>query len=115
MFGLRRTSTSKNLHVYLHILTLLVVIICEAQGEMYPSKWKTSETDIDYVPMNRMMMNALLDNTGHHNNNDDYRRISTREAKLVPPERPAIFESPEALRAYLLKLNEYFAIIGRPR
>nr|CAH8845518.1 unnamed protein product [Trichobilharzia regenti] len=82
---------------------------------MYPSKWKTSETDIDYVPMNRMMMNALLDNTGHHNNNDDYRRISTREAKLVPPERPAIFESPEALRAYLLKLNEYFAIIGRPR
>ncbi|XP_074653141.1 pro-neuropeptide Y-like isoform X4 [Tubulanus polymorphus] len=32
-----------------------------------------------------------------------------------PPERPQVFTSPEALRDYLRQLNEYFAVVGRPR
>ncbi|KAA0191694.1 hypothetical protein FBUS_06982 [Fasciolopsis buskii] len=31
------------------------------------------------------------------------------------PRIPKIFQSPEALRTYLNKLNEYFITIGRPR
>lgn len=32
-----------------------------------------------------------------------------------PPIRPEVFTSPEELRQYLKALNEYFAIVGRPR
>jgi len=31
------------------------------------------------------------------------------------PVRPAVFNNPEQLRDYLRTLNEYFAIVGRPR
>jgi len=31
------------------------------------------------------------------------------------PERPSVFHSPEELREYLRALNEYFAVVGRPR
>jgi len=31
------------------------------------------------------------------------------------PVRPAVFNNPEELRDYLRTLNEYFAIVGRPR
>ncbi|VDP76206.1 unnamed protein product [Echinostoma caproni] len=33
---------------------------------------------------------------------------------IQPPRKPKIFKSPETLRAYLNKLNEYFITIGRP-
>lgn len=32
-----------------------------------------------------------------------------------PPSRPDIFRNPQELRNYLKALNEYFAIVGRPR
>jgi len=32
-----------------------------------------------------------------------------------PPRRPPVFSSPEELKDYLQALNEYFAIVGRPR
>nr|QUP51999.1 NPF-1 [Urechis unicinctus] len=32
-----------------------------------------------------------------------------------PPERPKVFRNPDELRDYLKALNEYFAIVGRPR
>ena len=31
------------------------------------------------------------------------------------PERPTAFDSPDELRDYLRALNEYFAVVGRPR
>ena len=32
-----------------------------------------------------------------------------------PPMRPEVFRNPQELRNYLRSLNEYFAIVGRPR
>ena len=32
-----------------------------------------------------------------------------------PPIRPEVFRNPQELRDYLTALNEYFAIVGRPR
>ncbi len=32
-----------------------------------------------------------------------------------PPARPNVFKNPQELRNYLKALNEYFAIVGRPR
>lgn len=32
-----------------------------------------------------------------------------------PPERPDVFRNPEELKEYLKALNDYFAIVGRPR
>ena len=32
-----------------------------------------------------------------------------------PPKRPEVFRNPQELRDYLKSLNEYFAIVGRPR
>ena len=32
-----------------------------------------------------------------------------------PPARPEVFKNPQELRDYLKALNEYFAIVGRPR
>ena len=32
-----------------------------------------------------------------------------------PPERPTVFKNPEEMRDYLTALNDYFAIVGRPR
>ena len=32
-----------------------------------------------------------------------------------PPLRPEVFRNPQELRDYLKALNEYFAIVGRPR
>lgn len=32
-----------------------------------------------------------------------------------PPPRPDVFRNPQELRDYLKALNEYFAIVGRPR
>ena len=32
-----------------------------------------------------------------------------------PPVRPEVFKNPQELRDYLKALNEYFAIVGRPR
>ncbi|KAK2142823.1 hypothetical protein LSH36_910g01032 [Paralvinella palmiformis] len=37
------------------------------------------------------------------------------EAMNGPPARPKVFKNPEELRQYLKDLNEYFAIVGRPR
>uniref|UniRef100_A0A0B6Y8W1 Neuropeptide Y n=1 Tax=Arion vulgaris TaxID=1028688 RepID=A0A0B6Y8W1_9EUPU len=34
---------------------------------------------------------------------------------LTPPERPREFRHPNELRQYLKELNEYYAIMGRPR
>jgi hypothetical protein len=34
---------------------------------------------------------------------------------LSPPERPREFRNPSELRQYLKELNEYYAIMGRPR
>ncbi|VEL19333.1 unnamed protein product [Protopolystoma xenopodis] len=42
-------------------------------------------------------------------------RALSIEGFIEPPRRPAVFSSPQALRHYLRRLNEYFAIIGRPR
>ncbi|XP_014681459.1 PREDICTED: pro-neuropeptide Y-like isoform X2 [Priapulus caudatus] len=33
----------------------------------------------------------------------------------LPPQRPGVFKTPHQLRTYLQKLNEYYAIVGRPR
>jgi len=32
-----------------------------------------------------------------------------------PPERPDVFRNPDELKEYLKALNDYFAIVGRPR
>ncbi|BHF64221.1 hypothetical protein SprV_0200722100 [Sparganum proliferum] len=37
------------------------------------------------------------------------------EEALQPPSKPPAFKDPEALRNYIRKVNEYFALIGRPR
>lgn len=37
------------------------------------------------------------------------------EGMPTPPLRPSLFRSPNDLRDYLQKLNEYYAIVGRPR
>ncbi|XP_022307882.1 pro-neuropeptide Y-like [Crassostrea virginica] len=34
---------------------------------------------------------------------------------LLPPSRPSSFRSPGQLRQYLKALNDYYAIVGRPR
>ncbi|XP_061185597.1 pro-neuropeptide Y-like [Saccostrea echinata] len=34
---------------------------------------------------------------------------------LLPPSRPSAFRSPAQLRRYLKALNDYYAIVGRPR
>ncbi|XP_048779585.1 pro-neuropeptide Y-like [Ostrea edulis] len=34
---------------------------------------------------------------------------------LSPPSRPSAFRSPAQLRKYLKALNDYYAIVGRPR
>ncbi|XP_011448178.3 pro-neuropeptide Y isoform X1 [Magallana gigas] len=34
---------------------------------------------------------------------------------LLPPNRPSRFSSPGQLRQYLKALNDYYAIVGRPR
>ncbi|VDL96633.1 unnamed protein product [Schistocephalus solidus] len=41
------------------------------------------------------------------------KRVS--EETLQPPPKPPTFKDPEALRNYIRKVNEYFALIGRPR
>ena len=53
---------------------------------------------------------------------DRYEIESVREPKtdsfsasLAPPKRPDSFRTPEELQAYLKELNEYYAIVGRPR
>jgi len=37
------------------------------------------------------------------------------DAMLSPPGRPSEFRSPDELRSYLKALNDYYAIVGRPR
>jgi peptide YY len=37
------------------------------------------------------------------------------DAMLSPPDRPNEFRSPGQLRSYLKALNDYYAIVGRPR
>ncbi|KAL8612946.1 hypothetical protein ACOMHN_001029 [Nucella lapillus] len=41
--------------------------------------------------------------------------VTCQEAMLAPPDRPQEFRSPGELRRYLKALNEYYAIVGRPR
>ncbi|KAH9492401.1 hypothetical protein Btru_051025 [Bulinus truncatus] len=41
--------------------------------------------------------------------------IMCSENMLTPPERPEEFKNPNELRKYLKALNEYYAIVGRPR
>ena len=41
--------------------------------------------------------------------------VTCQEAMLAPPDRPDEFRSPGELRRYLKALNEYYAIVGRPR
>ena len=42
-------------------------------------------------------------------------QISSQEIMLSPPSRPAEFRNPKELREYMKALNEYYAIVGRPR
>ena len=37
------------------------------------------------------------------------------DAMLAPPGRPSEFRTPDQLRSYLKALNDYYAIVGRPR
>ncbi|XP_059167437.1 pro-neuropeptide Y-like isoform X2 [Physella acuta] len=41
--------------------------------------------------------------------------VTCTESMLTPPERPEEFKNPAELRRYLKALNEYYAIVGRPR
>ncbi|KAK3737569.1 hypothetical protein RRG08_062196 [Elysia crispata] len=41
--------------------------------------------------------------------------IACMDTMVAPPPRPAEFRSPNELRSYLKALNEYYAIVGRPR
>jgi peptide YY len=41
--------------------------------------------------------------------------VTVAQDAIGPPERPEVFRNPEELREYLKQLNEYFAIVGRPR
>lgn len=41
--------------------------------------------------------------------------VSSQDSLLAPPSRPSEFRTPEELRQYLKALNEYYAIVGRPR
>jgi peptide YY len=41
--------------------------------------------------------------------------VTCQDAMLAPPDRPSEFRSPAELRQYLKALNEYYAIVGRPR
>ena len=41
--------------------------------------------------------------------------VTCQESMLAPPDRPDEFRSPGELRRYLKALNEYYAIVGRPR
>nr|ARS01401.1 neuropeptide f 1 [Deroceras reticulatum] len=41
--------------------------------------------------------------------------VSSSTHMLSPPERPREFRNPNELRQYLKELNEYYAIMGRPR
>ncbi|KAK7497613.1 hypothetical protein BaRGS_00011253, partial [Batillaria attramentaria] len=41
--------------------------------------------------------------------------VTCQDAMLAPPARPDEFRSPGELRRYLKALNEYYAIVGRPR
>ncbi|XP_041372365.1 pro-neuropeptide Y-like [Gigantopelta aegis] len=41
--------------------------------------------------------------------------VTCQDAMLAPPNRPSEFKSPDQLRQYLKALNEYYAIVGRPR
>ncbi|KAH3704343.1 hypothetical protein DPMN_079822 [Dreissena polymorpha] len=40
---------------------------------------------------------------------------SMPDAMLAPPGRPSEFRTPDQLRTYLKALNDYYAIVGRPR
>ncbi|XP_064594495.1 pro-neuropeptide Y-like isoform X2 [Liolophura sinensis] len=41
--------------------------------------------------------------------------VTSQDSMLAPPDRPTEFRSPNELRRYLKALNEYYAIVGRPR
>lgn len=41
--------------------------------------------------------------------------VTSQDSMLAPPDRPTEFRSPDELRRYLKALNEYYAIVGRPR
>lgn len=41
--------------------------------------------------------------------------FATAQDMTGPPERPEFFRNPAELREYLKALNEYYAIVGRPR
>ncbi|KAL3835976.1 hypothetical protein ACJMK2_021439 [Sinanodonta woodiana] len=41
--------------------------------------------------------------------------VSCQESMLSPPGRPSEFRTPDQLRKYLKALNDYYAIVGRPR
>ncbi|BFZ22779.1 hypothetical protein BsWGS_25818 [Bradybaena similaris] len=41
--------------------------------------------------------------------------VTCNPQMLSPPERPREFKNPSELRQYLKELNEYYAIMGRPR
>ncbi|TNN10223.1 pro-neuropeptide Y-like isoform X1 [Schistosoma japonicum] len=101
------------IHLYVLISLVFVVNVYEVNGQIYPYKWKNIHSDMEYLPVNKMTITSLLGSNDHNNNEDKI--IKTRSAEIMPPERPPIFETPEALRSFLQRLNEYFAIIGRPR
>ncbi|KAL5011025.1 hypothetical protein ScPMuIL_013330 [Solemya velum] len=41
--------------------------------------------------------------------------VTCQDAMLAPPDRPSEFRTPDQLRRYLKALNDYYAIVGRPR
>ncbi|QUM75788.1 hypothetical protein HWV00_05835 [Moritella sp. 24] len=42
-------------------------------------------------------------------------KVESFNTSLAPPSRPESFSTPEELKKYLKELNEYYAIVGRPR
>ncbi|VDN11079.1 unnamed protein product [Dibothriocephalus latus] len=79
------------------LLTMLVVVNC-ASVNRKPS-W-----------MDELLFNELSDE-------DTEMRAWKRagEEGLQAPVKSPAFSDPEALRNYIRKVNEYFALIGRPR
>ncbi|XP_052092380.1 pro-neuropeptide Y-like isoform X1 [Mytilus californianus] len=41
--------------------------------------------------------------------------VTGHDAMLRPPSKPDYFQNPKQLRRYLKELNDFYAIVGRPR
>ena len=41
--------------------------------------------------------------------------VTGHDSMLSPPRKPRFFRTPDQLRKYLKELNDFYAIVGRPR